>query len=69
MVGEQYRVQTGTPMITPYAARDYSSSFGDTASEVLSQGMELLYANPLHLAANDPALFEYVINVIRGTRP
>lgn len=85
MLGEKYRLPlAGTKaMIELYAAKDYSKwyrirpnaalpnglLYGDTASEVLSVGMEVLYENPLHLAANDPALFEYVINVIRGTRP
>ena len=85
MNSELYRVHKAgtTPMIDLYAAKDYSElyrhgssvqhpfgvKYGDTASEVLSVGMELLYENPAHLAANDPALFEYVINVIRGTRP
>ena len=63
---EFLKIAPGDPQYPQYPNGLY---YGDTASEVLSQGMELLYSNPAHLAANDPALFEYVINVIRGTRP
>jgi len=44
-------------MIEPYAAKDYTQWYQDTTSEVLSVGMEKLYANPLDLAARDPELF------------
>ena len=63
---EMLKIAPGDPQYPQYPM---GLKYGDTASEVLSQGMDLLYENPLHLAANDPALFEYVINVIRGTRP
>jgi len=54
---ETYVKQQGTPMIEPYAAKDYTQWYQDTTSEVLSVGMEKLYANPLDLAARDPELF------------
>ena len=54
---ETYVKQQGTPMIEPYAAKDCTQWYQDTTSEVLSVGMEKLYANPLDLAARDPELF------------
>lgn len=65
---EMYYEQGGTPMIEPYAAKTYPTWNG-TVSEVLSQAMQLLYENPLDLAARDPELFKFAINVIRGTHP
>lgn len=72
MVGEKYRLQRNTPFIDPYAAKDYTKWYGTNdkvESEVLSVAMERLFENPLDLAARDPELFKYVINVIRGTHP
>lgn len=72
MNGEPYREQVNTPFIEPYAAKDYTRWYGSNdrvESEVLAVGMEQLYENPLDLAARDPELFQYVINVIRGTHP
>ena len=72
MNGEPYREQVNTPFIEPYAAKDYTKWYGSNdrvESEVLAVGMEQLYENPLDLAARDPELFQYVINVIRGTHP
>ena len=67
MRGEKRRVQIGTEFYHPYTSRDYTRWYGVRASEVLTMGMEGLFNNPLHLAANDPELFDFTINVIRGT--
>ena len=48
--------------INPYIGKDY----GGRASEVLSMGLEYLYTNPAKLAREDPDMFDFIYNTLRG---
>ena len=53
--------------IDPYMGKLYSYN-GDATSEIISMGLEQLYANPIGLMRKDPEYFDWIIDVIRGNR-
>ena len=48
-----------------YMGKDY----GDDATELISMGVEMLHKNPMKLLADDPEMFDFVIDVLRGYDP
>jgi hypothetical protein len=42
--------------LDPYMGKDY----GRTATEILSMGLEMFYADPVQLAENDPDYFDFI---------
>jgi len=48
--------------ISPYIGKDY----GGQATEVISMGVEHLYAEPERLAREDPDYFDFMLRVLRG---
>jgi hypothetical protein len=48
--------------LDPYMGKDY----GRTATEILSMGLEMFYADPVQLAENDPDYFDFIFDLVRG---
>lgn len=46
-----------------YAGKFYP---GDVHSEIISMGLELLFANPIAFALSDPEYFRFIIGIIKG---
>ena len=40
---------------------------GDVDVEVISMGLEYIYADPVGLSLNDPRLFDYTLDVVMRT--
>lgn len=50
-----------------YMGKIYRNASGvDVADEVLSMGMEWMFKNPLEMARQDPAYFDFILDVLRG---
>jgi len=47
----------------PYAGRVYPN---DTATEIISVGLQLLYQSPLKFINDDPHYFDFLFNLVRG---
>lgn len=53
-----------------YTGKVYRNYTGkDFASEILSMGLQRLFSNPVEFWKNDPAFFDFTINLIRGKTP
>lgn len=48
--------------ISAYMGKDY----GGRATEIVSMGMEYMYAKPARLAKEDPGYFDFMYNLLRG---
>ena len=48
--------------IVPYMGKIYSQG----ATEIVSMGMEFLFADPVKLAKEDPEYFDFMIDLLRG---
>lgn len=52
---------------SPYVGKTYKNINGqDTATEVLSMGVELLYADPVAFQRDDPEYFDFIVAILRG---
>lgn len=47
--------------IDPYMGKYYAE-----ATEIVSMGLQMLYANPSRLLKEDPKYFEFILNIVRG---
>ncbi len=47
-----------------YMGKRYTSG----ATEIMSMGLEYLYADPLRLLDGDPAYFDFVVDSLRGIK-
>lgn len=53
--------------IDPYMGKDYFYPNGQRrATEVLSMGLQYMYADPIKLAMQDPDYFDFIFNLLRG---
>jgi len=51
-----------------YSGKVYRDEFGrDTASEILSMGLERLYKDPALFHSTDPEYFHFTVNSLRNT--
>lgn len=48
----------------PYMGKFYGDP-STGATEILSMGMEMMYANPVALAQKDPEMFDFIYSVVR----
>lgn len=46
----------------------YGKDYRGQATEIISQALDTLYADPLSLLEKDPDLFEWIVDVLRGNR-
>lgn len=53
----------GNAVVAYYAGKDY----GDSATEIVSQGLELLYNDPAGFAVRDPEYFKFILGILDGT--
>jgi hypothetical protein len=75
LTGAAYRPEEVTRkdrFINPYMGKDYDAEFGAGAmdqirnSEVLSMGIQLLFEDPARLAREDPEMFDFLWELLRG---
>jgi len=51
----------------PYMGKEYISTVsGRYATEIVSMGTEMMYSEPARLAREDPDMFDFVFNLLRG---
>lgn len=51
---------------TPYVGKLYGEVGNQRATEVISMGVEALYADPLKFALEDPEYFDFILHIVRG---
>lgn len=56
--------------VSPYIGKEYiAGRHGQYATEVVSMGIEYFHKDPQYLYENDPDMFEFVYNALRGQTP
>lgn len=53
----------------PYAGKLYRSGGADTATEIISMGLEWLVGDPVGFAREDPEYFDFMIDILWRTNP
>jgi len=52
--------------LDPYIGKEYVEGSDRYATEILSKGLEYFYGQAAHLAKDDPEMFDFIYNVVRG---
>ena len=68
-LGKGYRRDEKTRrdrFIDPYMGKEYMRQGVRDATEILSMGIEYMYADPVTLAVKDPDYFDFIFNLVRG---
>jgi hypothetical protein len=62
-VGEVTRVDK---FLHPYMGKEYVQNGKNTATELVSMGLEMMWREPLELAKKDPDYFDFIWHLLRG---
>lgn len=52
--------------LRPYMGKYYTDGRQQIATEIVSMGIEYFYAQPLQMATEDPDMFDFIFNLLRG---
>lgn len=69
LTGQRYRSNEVTrpdKFIHPYIGKNYIHNGNRYATEVISMGLEYMYSEPWKLATEDPDMFDFIYDVVRG---